>query len=113
MQPKLRSCGVAALQVKSNCLSTPMLLVLHTLTFLYWVAYVIVDVAIGELRCRTSGHSLNSSRHWSSSSNGGGGTTSTTTTTLYGVILPDVADQQKQLCRSAALHAMCRISKHM
>uniref|UniRef100_A0A383VS86 Uncharacterized protein n=1 Tax=Tetradesmus obliquus TaxID=3088 RepID=A0A383VS86_TETOB len=32
--------------VKSNCLSTPMLLVLHSLTFLYWVATVIVDVAI-------------------------------------------------------------------
>jgi hypothetical protein len=25
-----------------------MLLVLHALTFLYWVAYIIVDVAIGE-----------------------------------------------------------------
>lgn len=38
------------LQVKSNCLSTPMLLVLHSLTFLYWVATVIVDVAIGGCR---------------------------------------------------------------
>ncbi|KAF6262250.1 hypothetical protein COO60DRAFT_663017 [Scenedesmus sp. NREL 46B-D3] len=34
--------------VKSNCLSTKMLLVLHTLTFLYWVVYIIVDVVIGE-----------------------------------------------------------------
>jgi hypothetical protein len=38
------------LQVKSNCISTPMLLVLHAFTCLYWVVTVIMDVAIG--RCR-------------------------------------------------------------
>jgi hypothetical protein len=40
-------CHGPGLQVKSNCLSTPLLLVLHALTFLYWLAYIIVDVAIG------------------------------------------------------------------
>lgn len=32
--------------VRSNCLSTPMMLVLHAFTFLYWVATIIVDVVI-------------------------------------------------------------------
>jgi hypothetical protein len=33
--------------VHSNCLSTPLLLVLHACTFLYFAATVVVDVVIG------------------------------------------------------------------
>lgn len=43
-------------QVQSYILSTPLLLVLHLFTFLYFVVTVIVDVVVGELpypSCRT------------------------------------------------------------